>query len=732
VANQPPANELQRRKQVRLRLRPNLRITARPEEGQTVYVVGDPVTLSHFRLDERQRYAVGLMDGAHTLAEIQEACEAHFRPQRLPLEELEAFAAQPLGSGLAQSESPGAGRFLFGQWQKHRRETFRAALANFLYVKVPLCDPDPLLARLAPRLRFLFGLWGGLFALGLALAALALIATRWHDFVGRLPSYRDFFTVHTLVYLWLAVGLAKLLHELGHGLCCKVHGAAVHEAGALLLFFCPTLYCNVSDSWNLPGEWQRMAIAAAGIYVDLLVAAVATFVWWATDPAALLHHLCLGLMVVCGAGTLAWNANPLMRFDGYYVLSDWLGVPNLLERSSQFVGALFLRWLGIDVAAEPVQGRARRLFFAAYAVAGGAYRLAMTAAALCALYAFLEPYRLGVIGLALGAATAGALVGRPAWAALRSVWERGRLPEMRPARLWLLASAGLLVLGLFVTVPLPMRVDGRALFQADPDHDRRVVVPATGGFVREVLVRDGQAVRAGDVLAVLTNPQLEIKLRVNEADQALRSQQLSGQVAFLAAAGPGDDLPGAAVPQTELELNALVREHALLREQRAGLTLRAPCAGAVMGLDAERLKGKWLEQGTEVCHVAEPGALRAVLLIDPADHNLVRPGSPAWVRVHGRGACSWPGAVTEVAQVDAKRIPPQLSSHAGGEVVTEHDPVSGAEKPRNPRYLVAVRLQEAEAIAPPGTLGRLKIEAAAQTGWWRLRRYLAAAFGWGL
>lgn len=728
---QPRTSELERRKQLRLRTRPNLLITPRQEEGRSWYVVRDPVTLCHYRLDERQRHAFGLMDGTHTLAEIQQVCEERFRPERLSLEELEAFAAQLIGSGLAQNESSLTGPFLFGQWQKHRREALRSALANVLYLKLPLCDPDPFLARLAPPLRFLFGRAAALVAVALALAALGLIATRWHDFLGRLPSYREFFTAHTFLYLWLALGLAKVLHELGHGLCCKRHGGTVPEMGLLFLLFCPTLYCNVSDSWNLPGKWQRMAIAAAGIYVDLVLAALATFGWWATDPAALLHHLCFAVMIVCGLGTLAWNANPLMRFDGYYLLSDWLEVPNLLERSSHFLRGLFLRWLGVAVPLEPIRGRGRQLLFVTYAVAGSVYRVAMLAAALYFLATFLEPYRLGVVGSLLATAAVAGLVGRPVYEALRAVWLRGRLPEMRTARLWLLFGLLTLVVGAFLTVPLPMRVGGRALLQVQPEHVRRVVVPGTGGFVGEVRVRDGQAVRAGDVLAVLTNPQLEIKVRLNEADQALRARQLSGQVAFLAEAGPGADLPGGAVPQTELELKALVREQALLREQRDRLTLRAPADGRVMGL-ADDLKGKWLEKGTEVCHVADPRALRAVVLIGPADHELVGPGRQAWVRVHGRGCSRWEGSVSEVAEADARSIPPQLSSHAGGEVATEQDPVSKAEKPRSQHYLVAVRLREPDPLLQPGVLGRVTIEAPPRTAWWHCHRYLAQTFGWGL
>jgi putative peptide zinc metalloprotease protein len=731
LGKQTPAKDLERRKRVRIRLRPHLAVTARQEEG-TGYVVSDPVTLAHYRLDERQRFAITLMDGAHTLDEIQKAYEAQFPTERLRLEELEAFAAQLVGSGLAQNDTPVGATQLFEQARKHRREVVLGTLVNFLFIKVPLWDPDRLLDRLAPRLRFLFGARGAALGLGLVLVAAALVVTRWDECLARMPTYRTFFTPQTLLCLWVALGLAKLLHELGHGLCCKVQGGAVPEMGLALLAFCPTLYCNVTDSWRLPGKWQRMAVAAAGIYVDLLVAAAATFLWWLSDPATLLHDLCFGLMVVCGVSTLVWNANPLLRFDGYYVLSDWLEVPNLYERSAGFLRAGFLRWLGVDVPAEPPPPPGKRLLFAGYALASCAYRVAMMAGVIYFLGTFLEPYGLGSVGVLLGAAGLLALLGRPAWAVVWAVVRRGRLPEMRPVRAWLVLGALGLVLSAFVLLPLPMRVEGEALIQVDPDHVQRVVVPEVGAFVADLPVQDGQAVRAGDVLAVLTNPRLDIKLRVNEADQALRSQQLSGQVAEVSEGGGPADQAGGAVSQTEYELKALVREHAALREQCDRLTLRARCDGVVLGLAAQELKGKWLEKGTEVCRLADTRFLRAVFVIDPADHRLIGPGGRAWVLVHGTGWDCRPGVVAAVAQVEAKNIPPQLSNHAGGEVVTEQDPVSRAEKPRSQSYLVSVRLPGPDARVHPGVLGRARIEVESQTAWWRTQRYVARTFGWGL
>jgi multidrug efflux pump subunit AcrA (membrane-fusion protein) len=254
-------------------------------------------------------------------------------------------------------------------------------------------------------------------------------------------------------------------------------------------------------------------------------------------------------------------------------------------------------------------------------------------------------------------------------------------------------------------------------------------VTERGGFLQELFVRDGQSVRVGDVLAVLSNPELEIKLRVNEADRALRLRQKTALLAQLTEAGRGGGETAADLQEAEFVLKTLLRERATLREQYERLTLRAPGDGVVLGLCSLEDRGKWFDAGAELCRVGGPQALRAVLLVPAADHELIGPGKRAWLRVHGGGSAQWSGVVADVAQVEATTVPPQLAGQAGGEVATQHDPVSKTDAPYHPHYLCAVRLMAADAVLQSGVLGRVRIEAGWQTPWWRLRRYLASAFG---
>ena len=328
------ADELQGRKKVHIRLRSNLVVTHQRDEMLNYHVIKDPISLSYFRLDERQWFVLNLMDGTRTLEDIQKAYELAHRPDRLPLEELEAFTALLVNGGLAHHESTLAGRLLLDQSNKQWWQALQARLLGFLSFKIPVCNPDRWLTRLLPWVRFLFAPWFVVLGLSVALMAVGMVVTHWADFLARLPDQREFFSLHTLLYLWLALGLVKVLHELGHGLCCKAFGGEVHELGVLLLFgLAPpcTATCRTAGSYLDVGSAWRSALRASTW--SCWIATGALFSGGGRAPAPCCTTSALALMVVCSVHTLVFNGNPLLRFDGYHVLADWLNVPNLAEVS---------------------------------------------------------------------------------------------------------------------------------------------------------------------------------------------------------------------------------------------------------------------------------------------------------------------------------------------------------------------------------------------------------------
>jgi putative peptide zinc metalloprotease protein len=728
--------ELERRKRVRIRLRPDLGFVEQRYEGRVYHVVKDPVSMRYYRFKEHERYLLGFMDGKHTLEEAQKAFETRFRPERLTLEDLEAFTSQLLQAGLAQNETPNAGKGLFDRYKKRQRRKFFQYILNILYIKIPLYDPDRVLTAMLPYTRWIFTKTFGLLSLMFMLSALFLVLANWNSFLSKLPAYHEFFTLKTVFYLWIALGAVKIIHEFGHGLSCKSFRGEVHEMGALFLVFSPCLYCNVSDSWTLPNKWHRIIISAAGIWVELVIAAAATWVWWWSEPGGFIYNISMALMVVCSVSTVIFNANPLMRFDGYYVMADWLEIPNLREKSNRFLLEIVQEHcLGIEVPPRPYMELDRKVLFVTYAIVSYLYRWFIMFSVLVFMYTFLEPYKLGAISFLLGTMAAGSMIGQPIYQLFKHVHRRGRLPDMKPLRVSISAAILAAVILAVLFVPLPMRVRALAIMQVDPAHTLKVETPEMGGFLKELLIVDGAVVKKGDVLARLENPNLEIDLKLNEKNQALRLDQVSALTADYVRGYADlrltDDLNIAIA-----ELHALQRFHTELQRVADALVIRAPRDGVVRHLIHRSEVGKYLERGKLICEIGDERELRAFLLLPSDKVSLIKEKDEAWVRVHGLAYNYYRAEVATISGTEAKAVPLALTNKVEGNIATQTDSETRLEVPQTQHYLVTLRFESSErdhlGAIHPGVMARVKIIAAPQTLWWRIHRYLARTFNLGL
>ena len=249
----------------------------------------------------------------------------------------------------------------------------------------------------------------------LGLAALSLIIVQFDVFHSRLPEFHYFFRAQNWLWLALTLCVTKVMHEFGHGLSCKHFGGECHEIGVMFLVLTPCLYCNVSDSWMLPNRWHRAAIGAAGMYVELVLASIATFIWWFSEPGPL-NYICLNVMFVSSVSTVMFNANPLLRYDGYYILSDILEIPNLRQKASTILNRKLGKWcLGLEEPEDPFLPQRRQWLFATYTVASAIYRWVVTFSILYFLNRVFEPYGLKVLGQAIALARCTGLLIQPMW-----------------------------------------------------------------------------------------------------------------------------------------------------------------------------------------------------------------------------------------------------------------------------------------------------------------------------
>jgi len=437
----------------------------------------------------------------------------------------------------------------------------------------------------------------------------------------------------------------------------------------MLLVFTPTLYCNVSDMWMVRDKWKRMIVSAAGIWVELLIAATCTLLWWFSVPG-LFHSLCLNLMVICGVSTLVFNGNPLLRYDGYFLLSDWLEIPNLQQQAgAAWRGALARFFCGIREPRDRTV-KEHRFLLLSYGVLSLAYRIVLTFVILWSLYAWLQPHGFGILVQGLAVPLVGTLVVLPAVSAARFLRSHDVRARMNRQQFLWRGGAVALLLGLVASIPVPSRVSALAW---QDDAPARKVYATLGGRL-ESGISLGEHVETGQELARLVDPRLEleqVRLDGEWQQQTLRLQHLERQRVQ-------DPAAGALIPSVRERVRDLENQRNQLRETARRLILRAPCAGVVLpaaprddavasGVLATwtgqpldpRNQGCYLEPGTTVCLVGPRFGQSALILVHQHDINLVRPGQRvkvAWRELPGQ--IQW-GTVTDLSALDLEQVPQQ-------------------------------------------------------------------------
>ncbi len=727
-----------------LRRRADLEVRHHRFEGRGYWVVKDPVGLNYFRFHEEEYAILEMLDGRASLEGIRRRFESRFRPQTITLDEIHRFAAVLHRSGLALSDAPGQGDALLDQAARQRGQRRWGSVANLLAIRFRGFDPDPLLRAVYPSLRWAFSAPAMVLSAMLALLAVSLVVIHFDAFQARLPDFHGFFSARNVLLLAAVLGGMKVLHELGHGLACRHFGGECHEMGLMLLVLTPCLYCDTSDSWLLASKWRRAAVAAAGIYVEVVLASLATLVWWITEPG-LLNSTCLSAMFVGSVSTILFNGNPLLRYDGYYVLSDLLEVPNLRQKSAAVLSRAMGRLLlGIRPAADPFLPQRGKALFLTYAVASTVYRWLVLAAILLFLNKVFEPARLKIVGQALAAVTLGALLGMPLYRLVRFFYLPGRLEKVKPLRA--IASAAVLALAAagMLLVPLPRYVV--CMLEVQPREAAAVYVDVPG-TLSNLVVQPGQRVSRGQILAELRDADVELAV----ARLAALRDHYRVKLDNARWQRHRDRRAAAEVRQLEEALKTVEDQLAKREEDSRRLCLAAPADGIVLAppwtpppeetdgrLPAwsgtpleERNLGCLLQPGTLLCHIGDPRAMEAVLVIDQGDVELVREGQAVEILLEadphrpiaarsGRGE-QRPLTIDEIARTDLKISSQRLSTKSGGDLPTRTD-AAGRERPRTVAYQARVPLDNPDGLLRTGLRGTARIRVEDRTLGQRLWR----------
>jgi putative peptide zinc metalloprotease protein len=484
----------------------------------------------------------------------------------------------------------------------------------------------------------------------------------------------------------------------------------------------------------LPSKWKRAAIGAAGMYVEVIIASIATYLWWNSHPGTF-NQLCLDVMFVSSVSTILFNANPLLRYDGYYILSDVLEIPNLRQKANTILQRIASRWcLGIKQQEDPFLPQRKLGLFALYAVASSLYGWVVTASIFLFVWNVFKPYRLEVLGQILAFGAVWGLVIRPLQGIIKFFKVPGRRDEVKSKNVAVTAVAAAALLGGIALIPLPQRV--WCATELRPRGEEMVYVPVPGRLER-LAVKPGAVVKKGDELARLVNVDLDLEI----ADLDGKSKQYESRLKSLERERFTDPAAGLEIGTVKESLASIHEQLERKHQDRRELVLVAPRDGVVlppMSLKSQgeqggklpawsgnalsdRNLGAIFQEGTVFCMVGEPERFEAVMVVDQTEVEFVTEGQPVDLKLNSFPWQTFRGKVDQIAETHIEAGSERLSVKAGGSVPTETDP-SGREIPISTSYEALMTLDDADKVFTPGMRGTARIQVGSRTvGQWLLR-----------
>lgn len=644
---------------LRPRLREHARVCRQRFRGKSWYIVHDPLTNRTHRFSPSAWWLASQLDGDCPVERAWQRALAELGDEAPSQDEVINLLSQLHGADLLISEARPESEELLQRRSRQTRPKWVAGLLNPMSVRLPLWDPDVFLERSVRWIGPLFGRAGLALWLLLVLPALFLAAQHWPELTGNLSD--RLLSASNLFSIALVFPVVKMLHELGHGYAVKAHGGEVHEAGIMLLVFAPAPYVDASASSAFRSKWYRAFVAAAGMLTELALAALALFVWMVVEPG-LIRTIAFNVMMIAGISTLVFNANPLLRYDGYYILCDLIEIPNLAQRAGSYYGWLMRRYAFSETDATPPNAsRAERRWFLFYAPAAFLYR-AMVALSI-ALFIADKYFFVGVL---LAIWSVAGLILFPAFKHLRFLLSSPALARKRGQAL--AVSAGLLTsAGLFATlVPLPSSSVAQGVVWVPEGAEVRA---AGTGFVQRAPVMSMSTVLKGQRLLELD----ERALHARFLEQQARVAELEVQAVL--------DLADDRARAFQAD-QALAREDAALDDverRLAELVTLASSDGQFVRAQSEDLPGRFVKRGELLGYILGSDLRTVRVVIAQDDIGMVRTRLKSiQIKLSDRINENFAGRIVRAIPQGNEKLPSKaLTLEGGGEFVLDpRDPAA--------------------------------------------------------
>jgi putative peptide zinc metalloprotease protein len=644
------------------RLLTSVQIYRQHFRGQMWYVLENPANNEFSRISIDAYRFVGMLDGRRTVADVWNKCNELYADSAPTQGEVIGLLGQLYNSNLLYAELPADAQSLFNRYHSRIRRQVRGFFSNLLFVRIPVFDPDWFLDKWVSIFGWLFGWFGLLVWLMLISAGLYFVAGNIKELFVLSSSI---LAPGNFLLLYCSALIIKILHEFGHAFACKRFGrkagsgGQVHVMGVMFLVFVPLPFVDASSAWAFRKKWHRIVVGLAGIMVELACAAVAAIIW-ANTSSGTLHSLAYNIIFIASVSTILFNANPLLRFDGYYVLSDLLEIPNFGQRSKNYLYYLVKKYIwGLKSEQNPANSAGEKFWFILYGPVSTVYRIFICVRVLFFLNSRL-PAELVILVPLLAASAVLAWVIVPIWKFISYLATSNQLYRNRyRAMATTLAGLAVIVTGVGI-IPAPdyCTVEGFA----EP-RDMRVVYAESSGFVEDFL-SSGQYVSSLEpVLVKSKNPELDSQkkslLAWLDALQARRRLAQTGEEAV--------------VQIIDEQISALKQQMDRVDDELSKLNVTALMRGIWISPEIEKTKGAYLERGTTLGIVAnlDDMLVRATVGQDVA-RILQQAFEQLEIRVKGRPEVMFKGSIEQIYPAGQQVLPSQsLGYSAGGQVATQ-------------------------------------------------------------
>ncbi len=609
---------------------------------------------------------------------------------------------------LTRDAPMGGSQGLYAQAEQAKQHWLLKLLHTYLFFKIPLCNPDRFLQRTLPIVAPLFTKAALVCVVTLGVIGCIGIVRQWESFAN---TFLYFFSPQGLTAYMVGLAGIKILHELGHAYTAARYGCQVQTMGVGFLIMVPVLYTDTTDSWKLTSRSQRASIAAAGTVVELGIAMIATFLWHLC-PEGVLKSVLFVLASTSWIMGLFINLNPLLRFDGYYVLSDWLGVPNLQSRAFAFGQWTLREWLfGWGDAPPEALPRRRQRILTGYAWAIWIYRAFMFLGIAVLVYHFFFK----VLGILLFVVEIGWFLAWPMYQEVQVWWKR-REEVMRS---WRGRTVGAVVMVMFLLglIPLDRVVAIPAVLEA---RDRSTIFSSVPARITAVKVHEGAQVNKGDILLQLESPNLDRQILALEERLAALEFRVQREAAYQ------EDRDDHQVLWETLQGGR--KEMEGLLKAREQLTLTAPFTGVVTDMPSSLHEGRWVSSDFPLAHVMNPKHMVVEAYAMEEQQVRLQAGSEGWFYADDPARRPRHGRVQDLRQVDESHFTlTYLASLYSGPVPVRQDD-QGKIKPEASIYRVTLDVEDDGEPWTQVVRGLVHVEGESRSAVRQLWEHVAAVF----